>query len=78
MRIINSITDIRRIVDGWSGSGYWTNDPAAHSEAVNKIARVIADQAHEAGLRYGEDWSAWLEQYSNAECCAILEEEPDV
>lgn len=74
MRIITTINDLKNIVDGWTGGEYYTENPADHPAAVETIAREISSRAHDAGLRYGQDWSEFLETISSEDCFAMLGE----
>jgi hypothetical protein len=71
-RTITTINDLKNIVDGWLGSDYWTADPKDHPAAVETIARTISSRAHADGLRYGQDWSEYLEGISSEDCHAML------
>jgi hypothetical protein len=75
MQVITTITDVRQLVDTWIGSEYYTADPNDHPAAVEKIARQISDEAHEAGLNYGDDWQALLARADVNNCCAWLDGE---
>lgn len=67
MKIINSITDLKRIVTDATGSDYWTENAEDHTDASMTIARELSSRAHDSGFTYGEDWAEWLEENFNTE-----------
>lgn len=52
---IHSIRDVKTWVDEHRG--------AYDDRDLDALARTVADAAHEAGLRYGDDWAEWLAEY---------------
>lgn len=58
MKIINSISDLRTLVNEWCGGEFLAPD---HDAAVAFIAADLSDRGHAAGLRYGSDWQDFLD-----------------
>jgi hypothetical protein len=59
MRIITTISDLRNLVDTWSGSEGLATDTATHDENVKAVARAIADERPD-DLAWGDDWAEYL------------------
>jgi hypothetical protein len=67
MKIINTISDLRNLVDGWDASGDLS------SEQIEKASGEIRDRAHNAGLTYGDDWEAFLNSLTFDEILTMAE-----
>ena len=60
LRIITTISDLRNLVDTWSGSEGLANKTATHDENVITVADAIADGRPD-DLEWGDDWAEYLE-----------------
>lgn len=77
--IISSIRDLINRVDGVV-SEYWSGGVDLIYEQGEEINRAFAvdlsHDAHDAGLRYGDDWAEFLEEYCTTErMCEFIERE---
>ena len=77
--IIISIRDLINRVDGVV-SEYWSGGVDLISEQGEEIEKAFAadlsSDAHDTGLRYGDDWAEFLEEYCTTErMCAFIERE---
>ncbi len=77
--IINSIQDLYGRVSGVV-SEYWSGDIELIYEQGEEIEKAFAgdlsSDAHDAGLRYGDDWKEFLEQNCTTErMCEFIERE---
>ena len=68
--IINSIEDLYNRVSGLV-SEYWIDGVdliAEQGEEINRaFAADLSSDAHDTGLRYGDDWAEFLEEYCTTE-----------
>lgn len=77
--IINSKQDLYNRVSGLV-SEYWSGDVDLIYEQGEEIEKAFAgdlsSDAHDAGLRYGDDWAEFLEEYCTTEkMCEFIERE---
>ena len=80
--IINSKRDLQNRVSGvvseyWSRCSCCMSDVDLISEQGEEIEKAFAadlsSDAHDAGLRYGDDWAEFLEEHCTTErMCALL------
>lgn len=68
--IINSIEDLYNRVNGLV-SEYWSGDVDLIYEQGEEIEKAFASDlssdAHDAGLRYGDDWTKFLGEHCTTE-----------
>jgi len=77
--IINSKRDLQNRVSGLV-SEYWSEGVDLIYEQGEEIEKAFAadlsSDAHDTGLRYGDDWAEFLEEYCTTErMCEFIERE---
>lgn len=72
-RVINSLADLKVIVNEWCGAEFLASN---HDAAVAFVAADLSDKAHAAGLRYGSDWGPFLEDLPETYLWDTMEQAP--
>lgn len=60
----------RRDVEHWAGSGVAGD---LDEEQARRLAAVVIDDAHDLGLRYGQDWGAVIDAMTEQEVFAYVD-----